>query len=343
MRRKGIGVLLLSLWLTACGSLTPPSAANPSIDEMTKTESAFTQANLSSALASATPPLTASYRATRWRFTASQGLSLIGDPPLNLDIEPASDDKISIEVLHDSNASVKGALFDNVLSLRVSANSGSKAILYLPAKTQYLMLKTFNTIQGNPLVPLLYVNFDGCSNVNLSGTAWLLHYLRIANSAHITLSNIKTPYLLAWVTDSNTLSIRGMMNLRELNVRNSRAVEFYWLNSPILTSTIDDGAVILSGDVAYANMNATSHTQLDTKYLTTHRLFIHTADQATAEVRAVDALNALAAGQSNIYYYTQPTTLSRYYRDQGSVLYMGEKPPICQLPYCVMPPRVLPG
>lgn len=343
MRMKGIGVLLLSLWLTACGSLTPPSAANPSINEMTKTESAFTEANLSSLLAAGTPPLAASYSGARWRFTASQGLSLIGNPPLNLDIEPASDGKISIEVLHDINASVKGALFDNVLSLRVSANSGSKVILYLPAKTQYLMLKTFNTIQGNPLVPLLYLNLDGCSNVNLSGASWLLHYLRIAHSAHITLSNIQTPYLLAWIDDSNTLTIHGMMNLRELNVRNSRAVEFYWLNSPILTSTIDDSAVVLAGDVAYANMNATGHAQLDTKYLTTHRLFMHTADQATAEVRAVDALNALATGQSNIYYYTQPTVLSRYYRDQGSVLYMGEKPPVCHLPYCPMPPRVLPG
>lgn len=342
MTMKGIGIAGMLLLLSACAA-PPPQVHTPSVTEFNQIESALAQVNVASAIAGSTPPSSVLQAEKHWSFNAEQGLSVIGDPATSLEIKSASDDHISLQVFNDRQASVKGARTGNVLGLRVSTRSGGKVILYLPEKTQYLLLKTFNVLQGQPAEHLRYLNLDGCTNVKLSAAAWMLEYLRINHSSGITLASVKTPYLMASINDSNTVNVQGMMNLRELDLQNSQGVEWYWLNSPILTLNVKNSGVLLAGKVTYANMAVLGKSHLDAKYLLAQRLFIHTDDEASAAVRAADALNALATGHSNIYYYTQPTVLSRYYYEQGSILYQGEQPPVCHLPYCTVPPRVLPG
>ena len=70
---------------------------------------------------------------------------------------------------------------------------------------------------------------------------------------------------------------------------------------------------------------------------------MNTKEQGKAEVMVIDSLNAYAQDKSNIYYYQKPKLLARYYQGNGSVLYMGEKPPPCLAPACAPMPNNLPG
>ena len=173
---------------------------------------------------------------------------------------------------------------------------------------------------------------------------WMLEYLYLTDVHHLHFSGIATPYLLASIDHSDDIHLNGTMNLRELDATWSRGIQIYWINSPILTVNMDDhSSALLSGTADFANMKLIESAKLDAKYLTVKRLFVKTRGEAKAEVTAAEALNALATDDSNIYYYHQPPLLSRYYQDQGAILYMGETPPPCTLPYCPVLPHVLPG
>jgi hypothetical protein len=344
MMMKGIGLVGLCLLFSACTLSPPANNAHQTAEKLfAQTESAFTEVNLASAIAGSTPASSVTSQQLGWRFVAGQALSVVGDPAANLVIKPAADDAVSLVVLNDAKASIKGARVGDTLGLRVATHQGSKVVLYVPEKIHSLFLSTFNVLHGLPSAHLRYLNLLGCSNVKLSASGWMLEYLRINHSSLVGLAGIKTPYLIASINDSNTITVQGTMPLRALDVQDSQGVTWYWLNSPLLTLKIKNSGVLLAGNVMYANVMVQGGSHLDAKYLSTQRLFVQTKDQAVADVRAVEALNALAEDSSNIYYYTQPAVLSRYSRDKGSILYQGDQLPRCLMPYCALPARILPG
>jgi hypothetical protein len=344
MKIKGI-LALTTLLLAACATPPTPIERTPSIAEYQNMEQSLNDAAVSSTLAQAMPALPPSTIRHCWKFNAKKGLSFIGNSSANLDIEPATDDYVSVTVLNNPHASLTSAASGNALALNLDDHLGDKVILYLPEKVQYLQLKRLNQLQGRGTQHLLYLNLSDCNNTRLHATHWTLEYLRITNSFQVTLDTITTPYLLAWIKNSGSVHVQGVIGMRELDAENSQSIEFGWLNSPILNvNLLENSSVSLAGDPAYVNAKIGDHSTLDAKYLNAHRLFIQTAGDATARVTATDALNARATDNSNIYYYHQPITFNPHYADNGSILYMGEHVPCCDLPYCIpLPKRVSPG
>lgn len=336
---KKLWILALSVILAACVS-TSPSMRNPDVAEAKQMQTQFVQANARKDEAWANYAPECKPHQLTWRFGAYQGLSVEGN--YHVHVMPSTDGALSIQIAGDPNASVKGTVVGKVLALKVMPYQGGNLILRLPAQTKYLTINNAASVDGGANVQ--YLNVRNSSNISLSQMNWMLQYLYVNDSTQVSLKGISTPYLLARMTHAKNVTLSGKMALRELDVQDSQHVMVYWLESPILTLNVDHGSrVLLSGIAKFANVKVMGDSSLDAKYLTVRRLFVKTQDQSKAEVTAADALNALAANESNIYYYHQPALLSRYYRDNGSILYMGETPPPCRLAYCPALPNVLPG
>jgi hypothetical protein len=276
-----------------------------------------------------------------WTFGHYEGINLSGAG--YLDIAPSVDGETRLVVEGDANLALKGTVSSQALALNLTPSTNGKMTLYLPSQTRYLMAEGFKRLSLHNQNQLTYLSVDHVAQVNADASKWMLEYLLMNHATSANLQGIATPYLLAHITDSGSVNFQGSMGLRELDVTDSGPVVFGWLSSPLLTlNTAGKSQVTLAGDATVVNAKVNNNASIDLKYLDTHKLFVQTNDQAKAEVASTQTLNALAAGESKINYYHQPKVLSRFFREKGTILYMGDVVPPCQLSACLKTP-VLPG
>lgn len=212
----------------------------------------------------------------------------------------------------------------NLLQLTIKGN-GSVRTQALPSSLQQLIL-------------------DGNRLALLRGSHVKLQRLSVDHVKQAQIDGVESTQLLASVRDSGPVAIHGNVGIRELVVTNSDTVAISWVNSQELTLRLrGTQRVYFAGIAQLLNATVLDHARLDAKYLRAQKAFVNTKQHGTAEVTVLDSLNAYAQDQSNIYYYTTPKLLGRYYQDHGSILFMGEKPPPCLAPECAPMPNRLPG
>jgi hypothetical protein len=293
------------------------------------------------------PMLPASQLPLTWYFKAVDTLNLdMSGVPVNLTVETNTQNVITLKVLNDDKARLVSGVKGNTLIIKMENNvNPTQVVLSLPVHTQTLTLALKGNIMG-PNFPNTVHNLSilGANSVDLTSQNIMLNRLYIDRTKSVTMNGIATPYLLTWIHESGPVNLYGFMNLREIDMIKTGPVHMYWLNSPILTIRAKDHSQLFLAGVANTyNFVLDDHSHLDARYLRVKKGFVKTNQQAKAEITVEDSLNAMASGQSNIYYYHQPKLIGRYYRDQGSILYMGENPPPCDLPYCPTLPNPLPG
>jgi hypothetical protein len=341
---KKIFLALSTFLFVGCVSTKPPAQNNPAIVAMQQIESQFSKVKegfnikLTRAL-----PQTQRNQLT-WVFAGTEGLSIYGDGA-NIEIKPAQDDQLTLKVMDENfkEISLQTARAGKVLGLRFHPYALSHIILAIPAQTKYLSIynaRNVTSTGGN----YAYLSANDVKNMNFHASPWMLEALILKHVQQADLEGISTPYLLASIQNSGKIDVHGMLGLRELEVLGSGPVNMYWVNSEIFTVNVKMRSHVLLGGVSeFANMDVKKASLLDAKSLRVKHLFIRTHDSSKAAVSGLDSLNAQPFGKSNIYYYSTPHTLSRYYKDSGSVLYAGEAPPPCNLPNCPVPANVLPG
>jgi hypothetical protein len=276
-----------------------------------------------------------------WTFGHYEGISLSGSG--DLDIAPSTEGETRLVVKGDPNLALKGTVSSQALALNLTPSANGKMTLYLPSQTRYLMAEDFKRLSLHNQNQLTYLSVDHIPQINVDASKWMLEYLLLDHATSVNVQGIATPYLLARITNSGKVNLQGSMGLRELDVTDSGPVIFGWLSSPLLTlNATGKSQVTLAGDATVVNAKANNRAGIDLKYLDTRKLFVQTNDQAKAEVASTQTLNAFAAGEGRISYYYQPKVLSRFYRDKGIILYMGDTVPPCKLSACLKTP-VLPG
>ncbi len=339
-----IKILCVIVMLLAACTTTNPFLDEP--ESVAEVQSIQTQFNRAQTIAShawqITPTRNDHQGLVTWQFTPYKGLS-INIPNGILDIQPANNDFITVKSFNDPRATLEATPVEKTLTIKINPVLGGKVVLYLPPETNYLILRNMEQIESLDLKPL-YLNIINSSNVNFQTRNWMLEHLYLTDVQQASFEGITTPYLLTWINRSHKINISGMMSLRELDINNSTAVNIYRISSPILTvKQSGNSSAFLAGRTTVSNIKMRDASALDARYMSSERLFINTAGTSQAQVHVTQELNALANEWSLIGYYNQPTTLSRYYTGSGSILYLGENPPECILPYCPSMPHVLPG
>jgi len=145
------------------------------------------------------------------------------------------------------------------------------------------------------------------------------------------------------IVDSGTTEISGFINLRKLIASGHSVVNVIWVNAEKITVNAKDQAQIFLGGVAkWGSLTATQNAEIDVRYLRVNTVFAHAKDSSQIGLVALNELNAYAVDQAQIYYYDRPDIiLSRYWRQNGTVLFGGMLPVMPVPPVCAPVPRHL--
>jgi hypothetical protein len=88
-------------------------------------------------------------------------------------------------------------------------------------------------------------------------------------------------------------------------------------------ATVNGSAyMFLAGAVNRLDATATGTSRLNAKCVIANSIFVNTTGLAQAEVLGGSGVSGLAAGQSDIYYYSRPDMVAPYQRQSGSVMSM---------------------
>lgn len=278
-----------------------------------------------------------------WHFDPYQKINIQGD--LDIQIVQATDGRDTLTITGDPGALLKSGAKNGVLNLQfVTYAHYPKAVLAVP-NLQSLTIMGFGNLHAIKIpASLRELNLWSCGDIRLHGDNSRIQKLLINRVKSVDIDGLRTDNLLMWVRQSGTVNLHGIVGLRELDTAETGDINIYWINSPLLTVRINRHThLFLAGVSDTMAAYLQDQSKLDAKYLRTQTGFIETSGNSEAAVTVLDSLNALAAGNSNIYYYQQPRLVGKYYRDNGSILYMGDTIPPCTTPMCQAMPNPLPG
>lgn len=134
-------------------------------------------------------------------------------------------------------------------------------------------------------------------------------------------------------------TINGNVRLRRLIVGGDSQVSVFWINScDFYLKATDCAKICLAGVVKTFEADAFRSACVNARYLRARRVFVKSYDCSRADVSASCALNALASGASNIYFYQHPKFQAPFMQCAGSVVQMTDIccPPndICDIACC---------
>lgn len=168
--------------------------------------------------------------------------------------------------------------------------------------------------------PLIDVTDMGDGDINISGRVGISHLVNSGNGK-VSIIGADSADLTVESSGRSLTTVFGYVNLRRLSVENKSSAYIYWVNSPNLTlNEKDHGCVGLAGSAQNLNVNMTQTSQFAGQYLHGGSVYIHTYNNAHAIITACDRLFAAADGQSSIYYFGLPASVSKFTNQQGVIL-----------------------
>lgn len=169
----------------------------------------------------------------------------------------------------------------------------------------------------------LSVNLHNRNAVDIEGKQIVLQQITQSGAGPVTISGISSDALFINSNGGSPLELKGMVNLRALNFNGNGSLHVYWINSPYLrVRSSGSNHLLLAGITPMLDAVVSGKSYLDAKYLHAKQAFVNTAEQARADVWVSHSLNALAGGNSNIYYYHPAEIQGAYMHSTGSVIDM---------------------
>ncbi len=125
-------------------------------------------------------------------------------------------------------------------------------------------------------------------------------------------------------TSSNIkLTIQTSVPLRRVYYTGSGKIDIQNIRVDHFAATVNGSAyMFLAGKVKRFDGTATGTSRLNAKCVISQATFVNTTGLAQAEVLGGQGVSGLAAGQSDIYYYSRPDMVAPYQRQSGSVMSM---------------------
>jgi hypothetical protein len=145
--------------------------------------------------------------------------------------------------------------------------------------------------------------------------------LTINGSNEVKVINLYSNDFSLYSANQGDIAIQGEVGLKNLFTQGVGKITLYWLNTPELTIMANGSTQVeLGGKVTTLHATLGKASMLNARYLATTNAYIRTADDARVDIAAKQILNAQALGQSNIYYYQQPSFLGQHMYQSGAVL-----------------------
>jgi len=239
--------------------------------------------------------------------------------------------------------------------LELIGDSASLSHVYVASKNGVLTLsssapvlakvttKTLNLLRYAGTGNVAGVNLTGPLNLGSNGTGTItlvgkdieLHQLNVGNAGNVHVIGINSNHLDIQDNGSGKVNLSGNMVLANLVYNGSGPLSIEWVNSSnVKVSGNGSGRVFLAGEAGLLDANIGAQTYLDAKYLHAQRAFVHTAQEARADVWTHSTLNTLATDKSTIYYYNNAPLVNSYTVTPGTVLRMtdidADHPPLAR-------------
>lgn len=284
-----------------------------------------------------------------WQFQAAKAV-VVNTHGRTIVLQQAQDASVHVQTQHNLPFyKMTGVIKEGVLTLEVHSpdtfsTDPTPVTVSLPLTVHSLTINKGNVQGMQTPSGLRQLSLQGNQRVVLATTRLDLQQLTIDHVQQAQLNGLACQHLNLSVAQSGSVQLNGMVGLDSVRITQSGIVSIVWVNSQQVKVELDDKSrAFLAGSAELLIGNVHDQARLNAQYVRSQKAFIHTYKQAVAQVTVLDSLNAYAEGTSSIYYYQQPKLVGRYYHDQGSILYRGEKAPPCLEPECQRMPHPLPG
>lgn len=170
--------------------------------------------------------------------------------------------------------------------------------------------------------PNPYSNSSRTSSITIIGDSGIVDYTHVfvknntmsiyLDPAYAYTENVKAKVTVQTTAPLNRVYYNGSgsMNIQNINVDHFSA------------SVNGSAYMFLAGVTNRFDATATGVSRLNATCLVAHATFVNTTDLAQAEVLGGPGVSGLAAGQSDVYYFSRPEMVAPYQRQSGSVMAM---------------------
>lgn len=182
--------------------------------------------------------------------------------------------------------------------------------------------------------PKLDINVKGPGNVNVSGQVGIENLTHEGVGA-VNIIGADTDSLCIKAVGKGITTVFGYVNLKELSADNSQ-VYVFWVYSNQANITQKGKSVVgLAGSAGSINVDLSNESCYLGQYMRSCTAYIKTKGSSHADVAADLKIFVSAVDKSTIYYFGSPEILSRYTRQQGFVVAIGQY----QAPTAPPPPK----
>lgn len=147
-----------------------------------------------------------------------------------------------------------------------------------------------------------------------------LQSIQHEGAGEITVSSLESPCLDIQMYGGKMI-VKGNIRLRHLNVSDNSCVYLYWITAHNIDIYAEHNARIgLAGIANNVNIELRDEAQLEGQYLRSNNTYVATHNVSHANVAATEKIFASASDKSSIYTFARPGSVSRYMKDQGTVI-----------------------
>lgn len=168
---------------------------------------------------------------------------------------------------------------------------------------------------------------DHPGRVKLTVLIHRIDHLRLTGNASFNgrIDNSKALSIRAY--DHSRIKLKGKINLKRLVANGSSKINLEWVNAKSLNiHSANNARIRLAGVANQVRASINGNSKLNAQYLRAKTAIVQTHGSASAKIMAINNLRAFAFDKSNIYYYKQPSHITRFTRNSGNVLQLDWRP-----------------
>ncbi|NNM58861.1 MAG: hypothetical protein HKM04_03515 [Legionellales bacterium] len=167
-----------------------------------------------------------------------------------------------------------------------------------------------------------YLNPNTVGNVAITGDSAIVDNTEVLVKNNNLLIMLDPQYTYDMAVNVN-VTIQTSVPLRRISYTGTGKIDIQNIRVDHFAATVNgSGYMFLAGKVNRFDGTATGTSRLNAKCVISEATFVNTTDLAQAEVLGGQGVSGLAAGQSDIYYYSRPDMIEPYQRQAGSVMSM---------------------
>lgn len=185
--------------------------------------------------------------------------------------------------------------------------------------------KCKNSIKDQELyIDNLDQNISGAT-IKISTPA--LKKITVTGNAELQVKDVKNDKLTVIAKHHGAIKLDGQFNIDKILQYGKGRIDIDWIKSNnLIIKGYDNGPISLAGKASMMVVKLVNEARLYARYFRSQETAVVTADNAQAEVLALENLNALAVNNSSIYYYKKPKGLTVVTKDSGKVLQLDSMP-----------------